>query len=62
MKTHIVEQNSHYVENLGLVCLDLGELCFLCLDAVATSFAFCLSRSKQSVLTIKFYCFEDKLL
>lgn len=28
MKTHIVEKNSHYVENLGLVCLDLGSFAF----------------------------------
>lgn len=25
MKSHIAEENSHYVESLGLVCVDLGS-------------------------------------
>lgn len=28
MKSHIVEENSHYVGSLGLVCLDLGSFAF----------------------------------
>lgn len=42
--------------------LGLGELCFLGLDGVATSFPFYLLRRRQSVLTTNLFDFVDKLL